>query len=117
MNENLKHYEQAQQTLDALVSDIHAHHPIMRYRSICDVLTPQFGLRVSDSTVCKSIRRLQIYGYTQRRNVPSYGNSMEHTSYPNWLHRNFHADIPTEDDHQRNLSQVTRKLVLSYRLS
>ena len=31
-------YEQSQQVLDAYVSDIHAHHPMMGYRSIRDML-------------------------------------------------------------------------------
>ena len=92
-NGDLNRYEQAQQTLDALVSNIHAHHPIMGYRFIRDVLALQFGLRVSDPSVWKSMRRLQIHGYTRRRKAPSSGNGMEHTRYPNRLQRNLHADM------------------------
>ena len=95
-NGELNRYEQAQQTLDVLVSDIHAHHPIMGYRSIRDVLALQFGLRASDPSVWKSMRRLHIHGYTWRRNAPSPGKGMEHTRCPNLLQRNFHTSMPMQ---------------------
>lgn len=95
-NGNINRYEQAQQALDTLVSDIHAHYPMMGYRSVRDVLALQFGLHVSDPSVWKSMRRLQIYGYTRRRKVPCSGSGMQHTRYPNWLKRNFHADMPMQ---------------------
>ena len=90
----LNRYEQSQQILDTYVSDIHAHHPMMGYRSVRDMLTLQFGFAVSDPSVLKSMQRLRIHGYCRRgRNRYS---GLEHTRYPNLLNRDFKADAPMQ---------------------
>lgn len=89
-------YEQAQQILDTYVSDIHTHHPMMGYRSIRDTIALEFGWLVSDPSVWKSMKRLRIHGYTRRRKNPSAGSGMEHTCYPNLLHRDFKATSPMQ---------------------
>ena len=88
----LNRYEQSQQVLDAYVNDIHAHHPMMGYRSIRDMLALQFGLVVSDPSVFKSMQRLHIHGYCRR--AKNRYSGLEHTRYPNLLHRDFKADAP-----------------------
>ena len=87
-------YEQSQQILDIYVSDIHAHHPMMGYRSIRDVLALQFGFVVSDPSVFKSMRRLHIHGYCRRGKNRCSG--LEHIRYPNLLNRDFKADAPMQ---------------------
>ena len=89
-------YEVSQQLLDAYVSDIHAHYPMMGYRSVRDMLALQFGWLVSDPSVWRSMRRLHIHGYTRRRKTPPPGSGMEHIRYPNLLGRNFCAEAPME---------------------
>ena len=88
----LNRYEQSRQVLDAYVSDIHAHHPMMGYRSIRDTLALKFGLAVSDPSVFKSMQRLHIHGYCRR--VKNKYSGLEHTRYPNLLNREFKADTP-----------------------
>ena len=89
-------YEMSQQVLDTYVSDIHAHHPMMGYRSVRDMLALEFGLVVCDVSVLRSMQRLHIHGYTRRRKNPSSGSGLEHTRYPNLLQRNFKADAPLQ---------------------
>ncbi len=89
-------YEASQQILDQYVSDIHAHHSMMGYRSIRDALALKFGWLVSDPCVWKSMRRLHICGYTRRRKILSVGGGIEHARYPNLLARNFSATEPME---------------------
>lgn len=76
---------------------------MMGYRSIRDTPALEFGLIVSDPTVWKSMRRLNIYGYTRRKKGPSAGSGMEDTRYPNLLQRNFKATEPM----QKAVSDVT----------
>ena len=89
-------YEMSQQILDTYVSDIHAHHPMMGYRSIRDMLVWEFGLVVCDLSVLKSMQRLHIHGYTRRRKNYSSGSGMEHARYPDLLKRNFKATAPLQ---------------------
>lgn len=89
-------YQQSQQILDTYVSDIHTHHPMMGYRSIRDTLALKFGWLVSDPSVWKSMKRLHIHGYTRRRKNVSSCAGMEHTRYPNLLHRDFKAASPMQ---------------------
>lgn len=89
-------YEVSQKRLDVYVRDIHAHHPMMGYRSVRDMLALQFGQRVSDPSVWKSMRRLHIHGYIRGGKAASSGSGTEHVRYPNLLGRNFHAEAPME---------------------
>ncbi len=89
-------YEQSQQILDSYVSNIHVHHPMMGYRSIRDTLALERGLLVSDPSVWKSMKRLNIHGYTRSRKNPPIGSGMEHMRYPNLLHRDFKAEAPLQ---------------------
>ena len=89
-------YEQSQHILDTYVSDIHAHHPMMGYRSIRDTIVLEFGWLVSDPSIWKSMKRLNIHGYTRCRKNPPSGSGMEHTRYPNLLQRNFRATAPMQ---------------------
>lgn len=89
-------YELSQQILDTYVSDIHAHHPMMGYRSIRDMLTLEFGSVVCDPSVLKSMQRLHIHGYTRRRKNYYPGSGIEHTRYPDLLQRNFSASAPLQ---------------------
>jgi putative transposase len=93
---NVNRYELSQQILDTYVSDIHAHNPMMGYRSIRDSLALQFGWLVSDPSVWKSMKRLKVHGYTRRGKKPSVGSGMEHMRYPNLLQRNFEATAPMQ---------------------
>jgi putative transposase len=93
---NVNRYELSQQILDTYVSDIHAHNPMMGYRSIRDSLALQFGWLVSDPSVWKSMKRLKVHGYTRRGKKPSVGSGMEHMRYPNLLQRNFKATAPMQ---------------------
>lgn len=90
------HYEISRQILDTYVSDIHAHYPMMGYRSVRDVLALEFGLVVSDPSVMKSMQRQHIHGYMrQRKNQPS-GSGKEHVHFPDLLKRNFKAAAPMQ---------------------
>jgi len=89
-------YEQSQQILDAHVKDIHAHHPMMGYRSVRDTLALEFGWCVSDLSVWRAMKRLHIRGYMRRGKNSSSGNGLEHTRYPNVLAREFKADKPMQ---------------------
>ena len=88
----LNRYEASQQILDTYVSDIHAHHPMMGYRSIRDMLALEYGLVVCDPSVLRSMQRLRIHGYTRQRKIQYSG--MEHTRYPDLLKRNFESSAP-----------------------
>ncbi len=92
----LNRYEQSQRVLDAYVNDIHAHHPMMGYRSIRDMLVLQFGLVVSDPSVFKSMKRLHIHSYRRRRKYKLSGSGLAHSRYPNLLNRDFKADAPMQ---------------------
>lgn len=89
-------YERSQQILDAYVSDIHAHHPMMGYRSIRDTIALEFGWLVSDPSVWKFMKRLKIHGYTRHKKNLTVGIGMEHMRYPNLLQRNFMATAPMQ---------------------
>lgn len=91
----LNRYEKTQVVLDSYVSDIHAHHPMMGYRSIRDTLALQFDWVVSDLSVWRSMKRLHIHGFI-RRATNHLGHGAEHRRYPNLLARDFHADKPME---------------------
>ena len=56
------------------------------------MLALQFGLVVSDPSVFKSMQRLHIHGYCRR--AKNRYSGLEHTRYPNLLHRDFKADAP-----------------------
>ena len=87
-------YERTQQRLDACVADIHAHYPMMGYRQIRDTLQLQFGWKLSDPTVWRSMKRLGVHGYIRKRKLPTSYGGMEHTRYANILNRNFRSDKP-----------------------
>lgn len=89
-------YEQTQKLLDYSVADVHAHYPSMGYRAVRDVLQMQSGWVVCDQSIWKSMKRLGIKGYTRKRKLPTSVYGLEHTRYPNLLHRNFKADRPME---------------------
>lgn len=89
-------YEQAQQITDRLVADIHAHYPTMGYRQVRDTLELQFGLKLCDLTIWRTMKRAGIHGFTRKRKLPVSVTGIEHTRYPNLLHRSFHADKPVE---------------------
>ena len=89
-------YEQSQRILDTYVSDIHAHHPMMGYRSVRDMIALELGWLVGDPSVWKSMRRLKIHGYTRRRKNQSVGSGMEHMRYTNLLRRDFTAASPLQ---------------------
>ena len=91
----LNRYEKTQQILDCYVQDIHSHHPMMGYRQIKDKLALEFGWIVSDPTVWKAMKRLNIHGYTRRRKKPNV-QGLEHTRYSNLLNRKFEAEFPIE---------------------
>lgn len=92
-NGELNRYEKQQDILDAYVIDIHKHFPMMGYRQIRDTLLLQTGWKVCDISILKSMRRLQIRGYSRRRKfIPTAG--MQHHIYPNLLNREFYSDKP-----------------------
>ena len=91
----LNRYEKANQILDKFVWDIHVHHPMMGYRQIRDKLHLAFGWSVSDPTVWKSMKRLEIHGYTRRRKA-STASGLEHIRYSNILNREFKAERPLQ---------------------
>ena len=92
----LNRYEASQQLLDSYVSDIHAHHPMMGYRSVRDILALQFGWIVCDLSVLKSMQRLRIQGYSRKKKHSSSDCGLLHTRYPNLLQRNFKASAPLQ---------------------
>lgn len=94
--EQLNRYEAAQQHLDTYVADIHAHNPDMGYRQVRDTLELEFGLKLCDLTVWRSMKRLCIHGYTRKRKLPTTYAGMEHTRYSNILGRNFKSDKPMQ---------------------
>ena len=63
----MNRYEGARSILDTYVQDIHLHHPMSGYRSIRDFLALECGWVVSDPSVWRSMRRLNIQGYTRRK--------------------------------------------------
>lgn len=87
-------YEKTQSILDNYVMDIHSHHPMMGYRSIRDTLKLEFGWIVSDPSVWKSMKRLNIHGYTRRRKGYDPASGLQHTRYKNELKQNFKSDQP-----------------------
>ena len=91
----LNRYEKTNQILDQYVFDIHNHHPMMGYRQIRDKLRLEFGWIVSDPTVWKSMKRMEIHGYTRRRKSPST-SGLEHIRYSNVLNRSFKAEKPMQ---------------------
>ena len=60
-------YEQEQHKLDYLVADVHSHHPAMGYRQIRDYIQNEHGMKYCDISIWKSMKRLNIYGYTRKR--------------------------------------------------
>ena len=91
----LNRYEKSQRLLDDYVQDINSHHPMMGYRQIRDKLCLEFGWIVSDPTVWRAMKRLEIHGYTRRGKAPS-ASGIEHTRYPNILNRIFKAEEPMQ---------------------
>lgn len=89
-------YEISQQILDSYVRDIHAHHPMMGYRSVRDVLALQFGWFICDLTVLKSMQRLHIQGYSRKKKHSPSASGLLHTRYPNLLQRDFKASVPLQ---------------------
>lgn len=89
-------YEKTQDILDACVADIHAHHPMMGYRSIRDTLILEHGWVLSDPTVLKSMQRLNIKGYFRRPKYSKYETGLLHSRFPNILRRDFKADAPLQ---------------------
>ena len=90
----LNRYEKTHEILDRCVMDIHAHHPLMGYRSVRDMLKNDFGWLVSDPTVWKSMKRLNIKGYVRQAKNTASTNGSEHEQYPNILRRDFRATAP-----------------------
>lgn len=91
----LNHYETYQNELDKYVMDIHIHYPSQGYRTIADTLFNQYGLVVSDISVWKSMKRLNISGYIRKQKCPvTYGS--EHSRFPNVLNRNFNSNSPMQ---------------------
>jgi len=89
-------YEKTQQVLDKHVQDIHIHYPMMGYRAIRDTLEWEFGWKVSDLSVWRSMKRLSIHGYVRRRKTPDLGSGREHHRCRNELGRNFKAEAPLQ---------------------
>ena len=88
--------KKTQDILDACVADIHAHHPMMGYRSIRDTLILEHGWVLSDPTVLKSMQRLNIKGYFHRPKYSKYETGLLHSRFPNILRRNFKAEAPLQ---------------------
>ena len=87
--------EKQQLELDIYGSEIHSHYPTMGYRSIRDRLLLETGWIVSDISVWKSIKRLNIKGYIRKAQYPQqYRN--EHNRYANILNRDFKVNKPLE---------------------
>ena len=95
-NGERNHYEKMQQILDTYVHDIHIHYPMMGYRTIRDMLELEFGCSVSDPSVWRSMKRLNIHGYVRRRKMPDSGSGREHHRCRNELGRNFKAEAPLQ---------------------
>lgn len=104
----LNRYEQLQNLTDSYVADLHVHNVDMGYRPIRDSLQLQFGLKLSDQTVWRSMKRLGICGYTRKRKLPTNYSGMEHVRYSNILGRNFKSENPL----QKIVTDVT---YISYR--
>ncbi len=62
----INRYEEEQQELDYFVMDIHSHYPSQGYRTIADTLLNTYGWKVSDLSVWKSMKRLNITGYVRK---------------------------------------------------
>ena len=92
----LNGYERTQQRVDACVADIHVHYPMMGYRRIRDTLELQFGWKLSDPTIWRSMKRLRVHDYTRKRKLPTSYTGMQYTRYANILSRNFKADKPLQ---------------------
>lgn len=68
----------------------------MGYRQVRDTLEIQFGIKLCDPTVWRSMKRLGIHGYTRKRKLPTNYTGMEHVRYSNILARNFKSDKPMQ---------------------
>lgn len=88
-------YELWQQKLDILVADIHTHYPSQGYRQIKDTLLMGTGLIVSDLSVWRSMKRLDIKGFVSKRKCPLPSGN-EHLRFGNILNREFYANIPMQ---------------------
>ena len=93
---NPNRYEVFHKVLDEYVKDIHIHNPMMGYRSVKDTLFLEFGIVLSDPTIYKSMKRLNIKGYVRQRKNTASGSGAEHVRYPNLLNRKFTADKPLQ---------------------
>ena len=89
-------YEKTHQILDSYVSDIHAHYPMMGYRQIRDTIELQFGWKLSDPSVWRSMKRLSVKGYTRKRKLTTTYTGMQHARYANVLARDFKSDKPLQ---------------------
>ncbi len=75
--------------------DIHSHYPSQGYRTIADTLLNTYGWKVSDLSVWKSMKRLNITGYVRKSANPVVPGA-EHNRYANILNRQFYADKPMQ---------------------
>lgn len=91
----LNRYECLQQEIDWYVADIHSHYPSQGYRTIADTLLNKYGWVVSDISVWKSMKRLDIKGYVRKQKCSALKGA-EHDVYPNILNRKFNSDKPLQ---------------------
>ena len=89
-------YEKQWKILDTYVQNMHAHHPMLGYRSIRDLLILEYGYRVSDPSVLRSMQRLQIHGYLRKNKRKHTASGLLHARYPDHLKRNFSASAPLQ---------------------
>lgn len=81
--------------MDYRISDLHAHEPSLGYRMLADRLLNETGWLVSDLSVYRSMKRLNIRGYAYKKKCPSQPGN-EHNKFANVLNRNFCADKPMQ---------------------
>lgn len=92
----LNRYEKAHKELDYYVADVHSHYPSQGYRTIADTLFNMYGWVVSDISVWKSMRRLEIKGFVREKQKDSAPSGAEHGRFPNILNRQFYAEKPMQ---------------------
>lgn len=91
----LNSYQKTQRELDIFVLDIHTNYPTQGYRGIRDTLQLTTGWYASDIAVYKSMKRLNIKGYTRKRKCQLPGGN-EHKKHANILNRQFKAEKPMQ---------------------
>ena len=88
-------YAEIQQQADKhSISELCAVYGVSR--QIRDTLELQFGWKLSDPTIWRSMKRLGIHGYIRKRKLPTSYTGMEHTRYANILGRDFKAGRPLQ---------------------